>query len=125
HNPLHICPIFLHFLFTIYFFSVTLFEIVAPKNIMPTQKPRIALTVPDDLNDLLDRLSDLSGTPKTKLIVEMLQQYSPVLEQVLSAMEQMKADKEKAPQIAKKFANEMLLDATSMVGDFSKEVKKL
>jgi hypothetical protein len=112
-------------LFTIDFFSVTLFEIVAPKNIMPTQKPRIALTVPDDLNDLLDRLSDLSGTPKTKLIVEMLQQYSPVLEQVLSAMEQMKADKEKAPQIAKKFANEMLLDATSMVGDFSKEVKKL
>ncbi|MDN5623805.1 MAG: hypothetical protein L0G96_11770 [Acinetobacter sp.] len=112
-------------LFTIYFFSVTLFEIVTLKNIMPTQKPRIALTVPDDLNDLLDRLSDLSGTPKTKLIVEMLEQYSPVLEQVLSAMEQMKADKEKAPQIAKKFANEMLLDATSMVGDFSKEVKKL
>lgn len=92
---------------------------------MPSRKPRVALTVPDDLNDLLDKVSDLSGTPKTKLIVEMLEQYSPVLSQVLSAMEQMKADKEKAPEIAKKFANEMLLDATSMVGDFSKEVKKL
>lgn len=92
---------------------------------MPSRKPRVALTVPDDLNDLLDKVSDLSGTPKTKLIVEMLEQYSPVLRQVLSAMEQMKADKEKAPEIAKKFANEMLLDATSMVGDFSKEVKKL
>ena len=55
----------------------------------------------------------------------MLEQYSPVLEQVLSAMQQIKADKEKAPEIAKKFANEMLLDATSMVGDFSKEVRKL
>lgn len=92
---------------------------------MPSRKPRVALTIPDDLNDLLDKVSDLSGTPKTKLIVEMLEQYFPVLEQVLSAMQQMKADKEKAPEIAKKFANEMLLDATSMVGDFSKEVKKL
>lgn len=92
---------------------------------MPSRKPRVALTIPDDLNDLLDKVSDLSGTPKTKLIVEMLEQYSPVLEQVLSAMQQIKADKEKAPEIAKKFANEMLLDATSMVGDFSKEVKKL
>lgn len=92
---------------------------------MPSRKPRIALTIPDDLNDLLDKVSDLSGTPKTKLIVEMLEQYSPVLQQVLSAMEQIKEDKEKAPEIAKKFANEMLLDAASMVGDFSKEVKKL
>lgn len=92
---------------------------------MPSRKPRVALTIPDDLNDLLDNVSHLSGTPKTKLIVEMLEQYSPVLEQVLSAMQQIKADKEKAPEIAKKFANEMLLDATSMVGDFSKEVKKL
>jgi len=92
---------------------------------MPSRKPRIALTIPHDLNDLLDNVSTLSGTPKTKLIVEMLEQYSPVLEQVLSAMQQIKADKEKAPEIAKKFANEMLLDATSMVGDFSKEIRKL
>jgi predicted DNA-binding protein len=92
---------------------------------MPTQKPRIALTVPDDVNDLLERVSELTGTPKSKLIVEMLEQYSPILEQVLSALEQIKADKEKGPEIAKKFANEMLLDVTSMVGDFSKEVKKL
>ena len=92
---------------------------------MPSRKPRIALTIPHDLNDLLDNVSTLSRTPKTKLIVEMLEQYSPVLEQVLSAMQQIKADKEKAPETAKKFANEMLLDATSMVGDFSKEIRKL
>ena len=29
---------------------------------MPTQKPRIALTVPDDLNELLDNLSELMGS---------------------------------------------------------------
>ncbi len=54
---------------------------------MPSRKPRIALTVPDELNDVLDRVSDLSGTPKTKLIIEMLEQYAPVLEQVLEALE--------------------------------------
>ena len=39
---------------------------------MPSRKPRVALTMPDDLNALFDRISDLNGTPKTKLIVELL-----------------------------------------------------
>lgn len=92
---------------------------------MPSRKPRIALTIPDDLNDLLDRLSDFSGTPKSKLIVEMLEQYSPIFEQVLSSLEQIKADKEKAPLVAKEFATNMLFDLNDMVGEFSKEVRKL
>ena len=46
---------------------------------MPSRKPRVALTMPDDLNALFDRISELNGTPKTKLIVELLQAYEPVL----------------------------------------------
>lgn len=92
---------------------------------MPTRKPRIALTVPDELNDVLDRVSDLSGTPKTKLIIEMLEQYAPVLEQVLEALEKIKSDKENAPEIAKKFAQDMLLDGNEMLGLIASEAKKL
>ena len=92
---------------------------------MPSRKPRIALTVPDELNDVLDRVSDLSGTPKTKLISEMLEQYAPVLEQVLEALEKIKSDKENAPAIAKKFAQDMLLDGNEMLGLIASEAKNL
>jgi hypothetical protein len=92
---------------------------------MSNQNPRIALTVPKDLNDTLQRLSDLQGVPKTKIILELLMAYHPILEETLNALDKIHKDKENAQQIAKNFASEMLLEATSMVGDFSKEVKKL
>lgn len=92
---------------------------------MPSQKPRIALTVSDDLNGLLDRLSDLTGTPKSKLIVEMLDQYAPVLKQVLEALEEIKSNKENAPAIAKKFAHDMILDSQELLGIVAKEAKSL
>ena len=31
---------------------------------MPSQRPRVALTLPDDLNAILDQVSDYQGTPK-------------------------------------------------------------
>ena len=53
---------------------------------MPSQKPRIALTMPDDLNELLDELSDLNDVPKTKFIIELLTQIKPVLESQRDAL---------------------------------------
>ncbi|MCW8689289.1 ribbon-helix-helix domain-containing protein, partial [Streptococcus macedonicus] len=83
---------------------------------MPTQKPRIALTVPDEINQTLDRLYELTGTPKSKLIVEMLEQYVPILEQVVDTLEKIKSDKENGKEIAKKFAQDMLFDGQEMLG---------
>ena len=65
---------------------------------MPSRKPRIALTVPDDLHDILDTLSDLTGTPKTKLILEILEESKPVFIQMITALEQIKESKENAPK---------------------------
>ena len=50
---------------------------------MPTQKPRIALTVPDDLNELLDNLSELMGKPKSTFIVEFLIDAQPLFQKAL------------------------------------------
>ena len=44
----------------------------------------------------LERLSDLTNQPKSKLIIEMLEEYAPILEQTLNALEQIKANKENA-----------------------------
>lgn len=53
---------------------------------MPSQKPRVALTIPDDLNELFDELSKLNETPKSKFIVELLIQMQPILESQREAL---------------------------------------
>ena len=92
---------------------------------MPSRKPRVALTMPDDLNALFDRISDLNGTPKTKLIVELLQAYEPVLTEMLDTLEKIHADKENAQKIVKQFGQNLVMEASSILGDVSKEVKDL
>lgn len=92
---------------------------------MPSQKPRVALTLPDDLNAVFERIAELQGVPKTKVILELLAAYQPILEETLKALEKIEKDKENAKAIAKEFAHTMLLDANSMLGDMSKEVQDL
>ena len=92
---------------------------------MSKQNPRIALTVPDDLNNVLQRLSDLQGVPKTKIILELLTAYQPILEETVKALDKIREDKDNAQLIAKEYAHSMLLNANSMLGDLSKEVKDL
>lgn len=92
---------------------------------MPSRKPRVALTMPDDLNALFDRISELNGTPKTKLIVELLQAYEPVLTEMLDTLEKIHADKENAQKIVKQFGQNLVMEASSILGDVSKEVKDL
>ena len=77
------------------------------------------------MDDILERLSDLTNQPKSKLIIEMLEEYAPILEQTLNALEQIKANKENAPNIAKQFATEMLLDGNQKLGSIASEVKNL
>ena len=92
---------------------------------MPGRKARVALTMPDDLNALFDRISELNGTPKTKLIVELLQAYEPVLTEMLDTLEKIHADKENAQKIVKQFGQNLVMEASSILGDVSKEVQDL
>ena len=77
------------------------------------------------MDDILERLSDFTKQPKSKLIIEMLEEYAPILEQTLTALEQIKANKENAPNIAKQFVTEMLLDGNQKLGSIASEVKNL
>lgn len=127
---LHICPTFGNYLYThtlhFLFLLLLYLKIVTPiKNIMPSQKPRVALTLPDDLNAVFERISTLQGVPKTKVILELLTAYQPVLEQTLDALEKIEQDKENAQKIAEEFGQNLLLDASVMLGNVSKEVQDL
>ncbi|MDW2812505.1 ribbon-helix-helix protein, CopG family, partial [Acinetobacter baumannii] len=85
----------------------------------------IALSVPPEMDEVLERLAALTNQPKTKLILEMLEEYVPVLEQAINALEQIQANKENASNIAKQFASEMLLDGNQKLGQIASEVKNL
>ena len=77
------------------------------------------------MEEVLDKISDLTGQPKTKIILEMLEQYVPVLEQTLEALEQIRDNKEDALSIVQKFAGDLLLDGNQKLGQIATEVKNL
>lgn len=61
---------------------------------MTKQRPRIGLTVDDELNDLLTKLSDLSDQPKTKIILDIVKDAQPYLEEIIKALEMAKNAKD-------------------------------
>ena len=92
---------------------------------MPAKNPRTNLTLPVELDATITKLSELQGIPKARIITELLMQHKPVLDAVIDALEKIKADKANAPAIAKKFAQDMILDGTAKLGVVADEAKKL
>jgi hypothetical protein len=54
---------------------------------------RIALTVPAELDGILERLSDLQEKPKTTVILDLLMEMQPQLTAFAEALEAAKAGK--------------------------------
>lgn len=46
---------------------------------MPSQKPRLALTLPDELKAAIDALADATQKPASKVVTELLQEMLPQL----------------------------------------------
>ena len=92
---------------------------------MPSQRPRVALTLPDDLNAILDQVSDYQGTPKTKLITDILLECKPIFEQMLSAYKLIEENKEGTADIVKKFGAQAVAEASSKTTALAQDVASL
>lgn len=92
---------------------------------MPSRKPRVALTLPDDLNVLLDQVADYQGTPKTKLITDILLECKPIFEQMLSAYKLIEENKEGTADIVKKFGAQAVVEASSKTTALAQEFASL
>lgn len=68
---------------------------------MPSQKRRIALTVDDDLNSVIERLSKLTKTPKSTIIVDLLKDAQPHLQEIVNALELVENKKSIIPVMSK------------------------
>lgn len=68
---------------------------------MPSQKPRLNLTLDDELNDLITDLAKLMGIPKTRVITDVLKDVLPVLTEMRDALELAKEKKNVLPHLAR------------------------
>lgn len=67
---------------------------------MKPQKKRIALTVPDDLDQVISQISELTSMPKTAVILDLVQSAMPMMLQTVQALQQAKAgNKESAMDV--------------------------
>ena len=87
---------------------------------MPSQKPRIALTVDDDLNALLEDLSVLMKKPKSTIITDLLNDVKPMLTDLKDALELAEQKKDIKPVLARMTASANI-KASEMNNDMLKQ----
>lgn len=68
---------------------------------MPTKKRRVALTVDDDLNKLLEDLSVLMKKPKSTIISDFLVDVTPMLTDLRDALQLAEQKKDIKPVLAR------------------------
>lgn len=68
---------------------------------MPSQKPRVNLTINHELNDLLQDLAILMKKPKSTIIVDFLDEVTPMLKDLKQALELAEQKKDIKPTLAR------------------------
>lgn len=63
---------------------------------MPTQNPRISVTLTPEIAALLDRLSVLVGNSKSSMVAELLAEAVPIFERMITVLEAAQTLKEQA-----------------------------
>ncbi|MGB2082536.1 MAG: hypothetical protein ACPHVJ_06230 [Psychrobacter sp.] len=87
---------------------------------MPSQKPRIALTVDNDLNTLLEDLSVLMKKPKSTIITDLLVDVTPMLTDLRDALQLAEQKKDIKPVLARMTASANI-KASEMNNDMLKQ----
>lgn len=68
---------------------------------MPSQKPRIALTLDDDLQSVIDDISRIAKTPKATIITDILRNSYPALDDLRNALVAVEQKKDVFPHLAR------------------------
>lgn len=88
---------------------------------MPNQttSTRIPVSLPPSIYEVVSDLAELENKPKSKIIVEMLQQVLPILEANRDALKAVKAGGDPQKILLEMFANGFL-----NIGQFGDELKE-
>ena len=83
---------------------------------MPTNKPRLNLSLDTDMNELIAELAALQGIPKATLVVQYLDMLRPHMVEIRDAIRMVNEKKDPSPHLRK-----MLLDGQQDFLDVLKE----
>ena len=72
---------------------------------MTDRKPRINVTVDDDMNELIAELAALQGIPKATLVVQYLDMLRPHMVEIRDAIRMVNEKKDPAPHVRKMLMN--------------------
>ena len=86
---------------------------------MPTNKPRLNLSLDTDMNELIAELAALQGIPKATLVVQYLDMLRPHMVEIIDAIRMVNEKKDPSPHLRK-----MLLDGQQNFLDVLKEELK-
>jgi hypothetical protein len=75
---------------------------------MPTKRPRLQITLPDETAYFVDRIHTLVGGSKAAIVTELLEQVTPVFRTHYEALEMLHSAPEQAKRIINNFANESI-----------------
>lgn len=68
---------------------------------MTDRKPRINVTVDDEMNELITQLAELQGIPKATLITQYLDMLRPHMVEIRDAMKLVKENKDPSSPLLK------------------------
>ena len=83
---------------------------------MPTNKPRLNLSLDTDMNELIAELAALQGIPKATLVVQYLDMLRPHMVEIRDAIRKVNEKKDPSPHLRK-----MLLDGQQDLFDVIKK----
>ena len=72
---------------------------------MPTTKPRINLSVDEDMNELLAELAALQGIPKATLVTQYLDMLRPHMVEIRDAIRMVNEKKDPSKHLRKMLLN--------------------
>ena len=72
---------------------------------MTDRKPRIIVTVDDDMNELIAELAALQGIPKATLITQYLDMLRPHMVEIRDAIRMVNDKKDPSPHLRKMLLN--------------------
>lgn len=93
---------------------------------MPSQKPRLNLTLDDDVKEVLARLSMLMKKPQASIVNEMLRNAYPTFVGLADALEDAEKKKSILPHLAKisAMANQQVGVMNTEMSEFMSQIGK-
>ena len=91
---------------------------------MPNQttSKRIPISLKPELYSVISSLAEIQNKPMSKVVVELLEEMHPILENMASAMLEVKKSNDPT-SVLKKFGQDAIMDANELLGGFLRRLK--